>query len=218
MGIYLWLSLYILSLVTAVLLLAAGKRYAPGPLRILFFLHAATTLAAVAVLIFRMQAGHGAAWVLLSGLVLAGLSHHAAVPLYQKLYFGLFFLSVPVFVLSPSRFGGFLETGRLHNSSRDKFHLYQNVYLEAQRVTGNAPPGPPLYKVIREFGLFHKTLRRNIALPVLPDSVRCLAPGDDAQLRLRLYRKPGHSGGTDADSADLTVSLTPPDSLVIRRH
>ena len=215
MGIYLWLSLYILSLVTAVLLLAAGKRLASGPLRILFFLHAAATLAAVAILIFGIQAGPVAACVILSGLVLAGLSLHATVPLYQKLYFGLFFLSVPAFVLSPSRFGGFLETGRLHNSSPDKFHLYQNVYLEAQRSAGNPLHRPPLYKVIREFGLFHKTLRRNIALPVQPDSVRCLAGGDDTHLRLRLYRIPG---GTVADSSDLTVSLTPPDSLVIRRR
>jgi hypothetical protein len=216
MGIYLWLSLYILSLVTAVLLLAAGKRFASGPLRGFFFIHLAGTLAALAGIGFNLHTGLLPALLILSGLVAGALAARATVPQYLKLYFGLFFLSAAFFILSPSRFGGFLETGRIHVAHPDKFHLYRNVYLEAQRDPAHRAHSASQYKVIREFGLFHKTLRRDIVFPIRPDSVRCLPGAGTDTLVLRIYRVTGSRSVTD--SADLTVSLTQPDSMLIRRR
>jgi len=218
MGIYHWLSLYILSFVAAVLLLAAGSRVSNGPLRLLFFLHVAGTAATLIRLGVSLQAGYAAALVILSGTILSGLTLRATVPLYPKLSFALFLLSAAFFVWSPSRFGGFLETGRLHVSNPDKFRLYQNVCLEAQRGSTAMPGSPQRYKVIREFGLFHKTLRRDIDLPFPPDSVRCLPGSGDDNLVMRAYRSAGGAAGSHTDSVDLTVSLTPSDSLLIRRR
>lgn len=108
-----------------------------------------------------------------TGILLAGLILKGSYKPVFKIYFTLFLLSLVFFIVSPSRLIGFISTGKTDSYNPDRIHLSENYYLVQQNETGVAPhPDSVYYKAVREMGMFHKTLLRDIALPVDYDSIQ----------------------------------------------
>ena len=85
---------------------------------------------------------------------------------------------------------GFIASGEIHAYSPDRIHLNENYFLVQQNETSHPPhPDSVYYKAVREMGMFHKTLKRDIALPRNYDSVSVIsAPGDEV-IKLKVFRE-----------------------------
>ena len=139
---------------------------------------------------------------LCTGMISGGWMLRTVIPLPLRIYFSLFFLTVVFFVASPSRFGNFLVHGDFKDRSPKRFHLYENYYLEQQQPLSSSRVR---FKLIRQFGLFHQTLRRDVVLPVNPDSLKSTQPDEQGTIHLRLY---SHTVDPSA-TAEFELSLSP---------
>ncbi len=139
-----------------------------------------------------------------SGILVSGLVLRMMYPIYMKLYFSLFLLSVVLFIASPSRVLGFICSGNINAISAKRIHLKENCYfIEQQSVKTNFADSLRAYKVVREMGIFHKTLTRDVALPVSTDSAKVLDFKENENIFVRIY----FLRGNKADSLDMDVSL-----------
>ena len=223
MNLYFSLSAYILSLLLALVLVITGKRRSGGWMKAALLMHG---LFLLLFLLYRLLKDSFPAaspfhysflGFLCSGLVAGGLVLRSNIQRGAKLYFTLFFLTLLFFIYSPSRFAGLLTRGDLAADSPRRFLLYRNFFLEEQR-TFLTNPGPPYtYKMVQQFGLFHKTIRRDIQLGQKPDSVKAIQPVINEGLVIRVYLPGDKSAGALSDSTDLRLSLTPENPDPIKR-
>lgn len=124
-----------------------------------------------------------------TGIFIAGILLRSGFPIWSKIYFSAFLLSIPVFIFSPAAFLGFIASGKLNTMHAEKFQLNDNLFLVEQSAAteGVQSDGTKLYKLIKEMGMFHKTLARNIALQVETDSVVLIQNGSTDSLQLKLF-------------------------------
>ena len=201
MPVYVFISVYILSLLAALVLFITGRDRPASALVPALLVHGATaTWLVVAWLRSPHEPGLAFLAFTCSGVASAGWLLRAAVPGAWRLYFSLFFLTLLFFVYSPSRFASFLRHADLTDRSPARLRLAGSYYLEQQ---AEVPGQLVRFKVIRPFGLFHKTLVRDIDLPRLPDSVAGTTSGDSLSARL-FFRDSGVM-----HTRDLHISLTP---------
>ncbi len=153
------------------------------------------------------------------GILTSGIILRSGFPIYLKLYFSIFLLSLPVFIIAPSRVLGFIVTGNFTTANPQRFHLSGNYYLVEQQGTSTPSYGDTLFfKMVREMGVFHSTLARDIQLPRETDSVIILSNPDENPLWLRgYYLKEQHT-----DSFDIRVTnskkVNPDEVKQLRRH
>jgi|GEM_PF-2846759 len=223
MSLYLSLSLYILSLLLALVLLITGKRQRSGWFKAALSLHLLSLLFSLYYLFQKHNIPEGSIlrfaflFTLCTGLVAGGLVVRAEIRTVYKVYFSLYFLSLLLFLVSPSRFAGFLSRGDLENSAPGRFHLVQNFFLEEQRASALMPGGNKTYKLVQQFGLFHKTIRRDITFDTQPDSVHVLNSVTGNALAVRIYFQRRMPPSLVTDSTELTLSLTPGKTDPIQR-
>ena len=139
-----------------------------------------------------------------SGILASGILLRKQYPVYMKAYFLLFLLSLPVFIVVPSRVLGFICSAQFNAVSPQRIHVNENYYFVGQG-SSKIPPqqGKKPFKLIREMGMFHKTLARDIMLPSIVDSIILLEFKENENIFVRTYY-PGTSG---ADSMELNISL-----------
>lgn len=132
-----------------------------------------------------------------SGVFTASMLLRSAYPLYLKIYYAIYLLSIVIFVISPSRVLGFAASGNLTAINPTRIHITENYYLvEQQNATGDTTGN--YFKVVREMGMFHKTLSRDVLLPAETDSVNLLDTNMDEVIQLRVfYRKNNQSQHSD---------------------
>ena len=139
-----------------------------------------------------------------SGILVAGVFLRKKYPVYLKLYFTIFLLSLAVFIVSPSRVLGFISSGKINAISSQRFHIQENYYfVEQQSVKVVNRDSTIAFKLIREMGFFHKTLSRDVLLPASTDSVAVIDFKENENIFVRIYYKKKSS----ADSLDLSVPL-----------
>ncbi len=134
-----------------------------------------------------------------SGLFVSAIVVRKQYPSFIKGYFILFLLTIPVFIVAPSRLLGFITTGNFTAVHPQKFHLKSNYYLV--ELPGKTPANS--YKLIREMGIFHKTLARDIILPSNTDSIRLRDFRENETASIRVF-----STNSGIDSIDLNIPLT----------
>ena len=123
-----------------------------------------------------------------TGILCAGIIARMKYPVYLKLYFALFLLSLLVFFVSPSRVLGFISSGNIKAINPERIHISENYYLvEQQSILTGGSENIRQYKMIREMGMFHKTLARDITLPEGTDSVKMKSDNQDDTFRLMIY-------------------------------
>ena len=154
MARYFFISVYILSLLVALVLFITGKNRGNKFLKAILIIH----LAAAAWLVFVLfrdssKRGYALLTFLCTGLAGAGWLLRSPAPIVVRAYFGLFFLTLLFFIYSPSRFASFLEHADLADRSPRRFRLYLNYYLEQQPATAAYPVR---FKLIQQFGLLDR--------------------------------------------------------------
>lgn len=137
-----------------------------------------------------------------SGIFVSAILLRKEYPVYMKAYFFLFLLTLPVFLFTPSRLLGFIASGNPAAVNPVRFRLLSNYYLV--ELPGSVPDNS--FKLVREMGIFHKTLARNVVLPEGTDSVRLLDLLEDVSVSVRTY-----SGSQGPDSADMVIPFGTPE-------
>ena len=87
-----------------------------------------------------------------------------------KVYFLLFLITIPVFIVSPSRIISLVAGKGFGNPGEGRYRIVDNLYL----VRTSDPVdslGRYKYKFIKEMGFFHKTIARGIPASDKIDSI-----------------------------------------------
>ncbi len=213
MAFYLSLFIFIASLVIGLILMIGGKGMDRGRFLLLTAFHAIFFLAFISSLILKRNSGvttfnYFFLAFICSGVVLCGLAWRSKAPHALKIYFSIFGLTIPVFLVSPSILLNFLLTMNLSGTNGPVFHLYGKYYLETQN-SSNSEDDFPHYKLVRMQGLFHKTIQRDLYFRGKLDSVKVIDNEDAGILILRGYTSRESYVSNETDSVDLSVQLKP---------
>ncbi|MCE2847476.1 MAG: hypothetical protein LW707_10710 [Sphingobacteriales bacterium] len=187
---------YILSVVVSLLLGMISKRLNPNGLRIGLALHGSFVALTVLALLSGFPTGTTGPLMLVavcSGLALSGWGlRNTLLPLPLRVYLGSFLLSIAVFIWSPSllfyTISGHFEEYRPEH----QVHLRGNHFLVEQQSMLQGTPGEGGYKVIRKFGIYNKTLTRDLHPRAIPRSASLTELGPDS-LRIDLSYDDGSS-------------------------
>ncbi|HEX5003084.1 MAG TPA: hypothetical protein VFW78_11365 [Bacteroidia bacterium] len=122
-----------------------------------------------------------------TGIVMAGVVLRKSFPLIAKIYSGAFLSSALLFFFNPSMVIGIITAGNPNAISPHKYNLYENVYLMEQQNGFNFNNNSPVFKITKEFGVFHKTLTRNIILPDFPVKIESTKLNTESGIRLIVH-------------------------------
>jgi hypothetical protein len=125
----------------------------------------------------------------------------SAFTVYVKIYFLMYLLSLPVFIAVPSRVLGFISSGNIQAVNPERIHLSENYFLVEQQLLSTAGSARH-FKLVREMGMFHKTLARNIQLPVGTDSAKWVTTDLDHSIHFVVF----YSDGDRTDSLEFKIS------------
>ena len=137
---------------------------------------------------------------------MCGLFIRSDFPVYIKVYFGLFTLTLPLFLFSPSMLMNFLLTMNYTDSFGPKFPLTGKYFLEAQNVI-KEDDTKPLYKIMLKRGMYLQTIERDIEFTGKLDSIKVLEVNGTYSMKIRGYSSEKNFVATEIDSLDLEVSL-----------
>ena len=138
-----------------------------------------------------------------SALLISGLVLRMKYPVYLKVYISLFLLSVVFFIASPSRILGFISSGKPTGFNPKRLHLSENYFFVEQDVLNHSSLTSRSFKLVREMGMFHKTLARDVSLPADTDSILSLKFEENREVIIRIYFRKNHS----IDSLDMSIPL-----------
>jgi len=212
MGFFGTFFVFISAVIAGLALMVGGRKMSPATFRILASFHAMFLFAFLASLMLRSSGPVNAknyffTAFICSGLVLSGLAWRIQLPKPARIYFSLFIICIPLFLISPSMLLNFLVTGNYSSTTGEAVHLRGRFYLERQNTfheTGEVP----YYKVIAKRGLFHKTIQRDIVFGGSVDSVKVLDL-DSGRMSLRGYFSRKTHVSLDTDSTDVEIDLAP---------
>jgi len=211
---------YILSNVIALALLFTGKKLNPGIFRLLATLHFVFGVFFIFNLITNKEETPRYVSFLVffcSGIITGGLALGTQKNIIIKVYFGLFCLSIFVFILSPSLLLNFLLTASF-NRHKDMMLLKENYFLERQTSTFSSDSSGVKYKVIRKKGMFHETIARDLDFKGKLDSMKVLSYEDRKFILLRGYTSNKSFVEDKIDSVDVTIELIPTSKDLIERR
>ena len=176
------ICLYILSLVISLLLGMTAKRFPGEKIRLPAAFHFVLLFLALGF-IFILQHGIIGNYLLLlavcTGTALSGWSlRNEWIRMPMRIYLAAWLLLVPVFLWSPSRIFYVISGNYQYFRAEQQFNLQSNYYLveqqsmlQEQKVTK--------YKVIRKFGIYNKTLARDVDFGARLASVQLIQLNDD---------------------------------------
>ncbi len=114
---------------------------------------------------------------------------------FSKVYFGIYLTSVIFFVTSPSALFYSISGNWKHFRKADEFLLKENCYLTEQTSMLQQNDEQVRYKIIKKYGIYNKTLARNVNFHSRLDSVKLLKFTDET-IELR-----GFNGSDSIDQA-----------------
>lgn len=159
------ICLYILSMVVSLLLGMTAKRLTGSSIRFPAAVHFTLLFLAISFL-FILKTGPIGNYLLLlavcTGTALSGWAlRNEWIRKPLRFYLIAWLLLIPVFLWSPSRIFYAISGNYAHFNPEQQFNLQSNYYLveqqsmlQEQKITK--------YKVIRKFGIYNKTLARDI--------------------------------------------------------
>ena len=165
------LFFYLLSVVGCLLLFLFSKNITIGSSRSIVITH---FIIGIGFLVFYLMKFMVPNWIYISfwctGILMAGDVARKSFPKVIKVYFLSFLLTVPVFIVSPSRIISLVAGKGFGNPGEGRYRVIDNLYL----VRTSDPIdslGRYKYKFIKEMGFFHKTIARSIPAPKVIDSI-----------------------------------------------
>ncbi|MBL0342047.1 MAG: hypothetical protein IPP71_14645 [Bacteroidetes bacterium] len=88
--------------------------------------------------------------------------------------------------------------------------------MEQQAIQSADLDSVTSYKVIREMGFFHKTLTRDVLLPVKTDSVAVIEFQENTNIFVRIYFQ--NNKGTDSININVPLVLNRDSSKLIQKE
>lgn len=211
---------YILSNIIALALLFTGKRLGTGWFRMLASLHLILGLVFLFSLFTNKEESPRYISFLIffcSGIIAGGLALGTNTHIILKIYFGLYCISVFVFLFSPSGLLNFLMTANF--AAHDELiPVYQNYFLEKQRSTFSSDTTGVQYKFIQKNGMFHKTISRDLSFHGKLDSIKVLSVEDGKSALVRGFTSSKSFVEDKIDSADMLIDLNPQQKDQIERR
>ncbi|MBS1765336.1 MAG: hypothetical protein JSS90_10260 [Bacteroidetes bacterium] len=158
------------------------------------------------VLFFRHYAGYLA--IAFSSFVFTGILLFALVvrknfSLPIKIYTSVFILTLPLFILSPSKLISIITVGHLSSTHAGEINIKDNYFLVKEHGMIQQQDSVATYKIIKRRGLFNQTLARGIHIGFSPDSVKFLFLDEKSEIQFRVY----HVGSSIIDSAEISANL-----------
>lgn len=210
---------YILSNIIALALVFTGKKLNPAVFRMLVAVH----LMLGVFFIFNMMTNKDESpqyvsflIFFCSGIITGGLALGTDTNILLKIYFGLFCISIFVFILSPSLLLNFLMTASF-NRHKDMIPLKENYFLERQASAFSKSTTDVKYKLIEKDGMFHKTIARDLDFKGKLDSMKIISYEERKAFVVRGYSGSSSFVEDKIDSVDLTIELLPARKDVIER-
>ncbi|MBP6334882.1 MAG: hypothetical protein KA444_05365 [Bacteroidia bacterium] len=209
MSFYIAIICYLVCLSVAFMLLATGRNLPSSRLTLFGLLHSMLLMAFLASLVLRKE---GTAFnyfflaYICSGVLLSGLFIRSGFPLYIKAYFGLFALTLPLFMFSPSMLVNFLLTMSYSDASGPKFKLTGKYSLESQTIVKDDSKIPK-YKLVLKRGMYKQSIERDINFGGRLDSVKVLEVNGTHSMLIRGYHSSKTFVSSESDSMDVEVSL-----------
>jgi hypothetical protein len=211
MSFYSGLFIFIASVIAGLALMVGGKGMRRDKFMLLASIHLILLFAFIASLLLKnkdsvVEYNYFFTAFICSGLILSGLAWRSHAPKPMKIYFSVFALTLPLFLLSPSVLLNFLLSMNLSSTNGPSFHLDGQYYLETQSSSRSQDTFPH-YKVILKKGIFHQTIQRDIVFGGKIDSIKVLEKDEGKSLRIRGYTSLVTYVSSDVDSVDQTINL-----------
>ena len=209
MSFYLSLFVFIISLVAGLVLMIMAKGMHREKFLLLSSIHGIFLLAFLASLILqRSESAYNYFFMMFicSGVVLSGLSWRSDSPQTLRIYFSVFALTFPIFLLSPSLLLNFLLTASFNKSTEQMLPLQGRYYLEKQNIS-RKKEDIEHYKLILKKGIFHQTVQRDLSFGGKLDSVKVIQFEPGEFIMIRGYTSQNTYVSTDKDSLDVQVPL-----------
>ena len=203
------LSLYIISLALA-LILSILKKKATGRSRIPIIIHVILFVFFIISKILSplsFLSGYIFLIFFCSGIITGGYLFRSGASLILQAYFFLYLLSIVVFIYSPSLLVGMISLNATKTDKSASYHLAANFFLEEQRSLLNDSDTSVQYKITQQFGIFHKTLARDIRFGKRIDSLKVLSFNPEFAADLRGYLNIKSTNLAGPDSLDLHIKF-----------
>lgn len=196
------ICLYLISLVISLLLGMTAKRFPGEKIRLPAAFHFIFLFLALGFLFILEKAQIGNYLLLLSvcsGTALAGWSlRNEWIRKPLRIYLASWLLLIPVFLWSPSRIFYAISGNYRQFRPEQQFNLQSNYYLVEQQSMLQEQKATR-YKVIRKFGIYNKTLARDVDFGARLQSVQLIQLSDDTLIM----------EGKRADSSIQRIGLKP---------
>ncbi|MGI8892094.1 MAG: hypothetical protein ACR2GN_01405 [Bacteroidia bacterium] len=195
------ISLYIISIIAALILGITGKKFPSKFLTIFSYAHISFAIAIIILSLLTYQNTLSHYLILLffcSGLIFSGIIIRKLNNKLFRLYFAFFPLTLILFIHSPTRFFKTVYTGDFSNLKSNPIALSNNYFLEKQDLFGETENGFN-YKIYRKKGIISETVA-GIFTEEEVDSVQVLLIEPQDTLVMRLYN-------AFKESTDIAVSL-----------
>jgi hypothetical protein len=210
---------FILSNIVALALLFTGKKLNSGWFRMLASLHLIFgVLFLFSLLTNKEESPRYVSFLIFfcSGIITGGLALGTPTNLILKIYFGIYCLSIFVFIISPSALLNFLLTASFARHV-DMIQVRGNYFIERQASTFSNDPTAIGYKLIEKKGMFHRTIARDLDFNGKLDSIRVISFDEVTNTILRGFTSNISFVEDKIDSVDVTIDLNPTKKNEIRR-
>ncbi|REJ83608.1 MAG: hypothetical protein DWQ44_03025 [Bacteroidetes bacterium] len=209
MSFYIAILCFIFSLVLGLVLMITAKNLPKEKLLLLASVHLLFLLAyagSVAIGGSERVPNYFFMLFICSGLALSGLFIRSSLQLLFRVYFSLFTISIPMFLLSPSMTVNFLLSARYVQTTGQTFELGDNLILMEQGHSSEEIDQLH-YKLIKKKGIFYSTLERDIDFKGRVDSVRVMNINPGKTIQVRAYRMEESYVSSSIDSMDAELPL-----------
>ena len=135
-----------------------------------------------------------------SGIISGGYLLRSKAPLLLRFYFLLYIASILLFLYSPSMLVRAITLELNDIAQNDQFRLADNYYLEEEQLLMEVSDATVKYKITQHFGVFHKTLARDLRFGSRLDSLLILSfnPAKGADIRGYISSKSPKFEGIDS--------------------
>ena len=160
MVFYFSLFVFIISLIIGLALMIAGKNMKRDKFLLMTTIHVVFLFGFIASLLLQHQKetiSHNYFFTafICSGIIMSGIAWRSDSPKFLRVYFSIFVLTIPIFLISPSLLLNFLVTMNFKSSNGPVFNLTDQYYLETQ-TTSRQAENIPHYKLTLKKGMFHQ--------------------------------------------------------------
>ena len=204
------ITAYIISIAGCLILSIALRNVSLIKLKIPLFIHA-LLIVAFAIICMLNSTFYLLHYLMLSfscsGLILSGVVLRSDALLPMKIYFSMFLFTIAVFIVSPSNLLRGISYSWNSNTLFPAFHIRGNYFLEEQQAMLNLNNDQAKYKVIQSFGVFHKTLARDIDFGNRLTGIKVILFNPSNAVTLRGYFSKKSATFETRDSLDVTTSL-----------